>query len=322
MSAVLYNNEVDPDNPGHWGDDATVEEIMHTINHVGHVSLYPDVFGLSPNSSRLSQAMDVARGGQWVTFPDDYPNSVKHFLMLGAVGMLIGAVVFLSLNMLRSKRSTVHSVTFILATVMAMSYYAMWTGLGVTFKTTDTSPRVIFWGRYLGHLIAMPLVLVDLSYACKLDVGAMLTLVCYDIIMYAAGFVGAYSVGASCAALLVLCYPSHTGLPAAGERTRGEGRGAIVRGEPGRARHAARRGADRVRDERPARDAGGGVPRRRAGHGRLRRDPRHPAAALAGLRCPDRRPDRLGDLGGPARHPCRRHGRPGRQAHRPPAPAR
>ena len=135
-----------------------------------------------------------AAGGD-VVFPDDYPNSVKHFLMLGAVGMLIGAVVFLSLNMLRSKRSTVHSVTFILATVMAMSYYAMWTGLGVTFKTTDTSPRVIFWGRYLGHLIAMPLVLVDLSYACKLDVGAMLTLVCYDIIMYAAGFVGAYSVG-------------------------------------------------------------------------------------------------------------------------------
>merc|ERR1712230_191967 len=82
-----------------------------------------------------------AAGGD-VVFPDDYPNSVKHFLMLGAVGMLIGAVVFLSLNMLRSKRSTVHSVTFILATVMAMSYYAMWTGLGVTFKTTDTSPRV------------------------------------------------------------------------------------------------------------------------------------------------------------------------------------
>ena len=74
VSAVLYNNEVDPNNPGHWGDDATVEEIMHTINHVGHVSVYPDVFGLSPNSSRLSQAMDVARGGQWVTFPDDYPD--------------------------------------------------------------------------------------------------------------------------------------------------------------------------------------------------------------------------------------------------------
>jgi len=47
-------------------------------------------------------------------------------------------------------------LTFILSTVLAMSYYAMWTGLGVTFKTTDTTPRVIFWGRYVGHLIAAP----------------------------------------------------------------------------------------------------------------------------------------------------------------------
>merc|ERR1719263_2619357 len=136
-----------------------------------------------------------AAGGD-VGFPDDYPNSVKHFLMLGAVGMLIGAVVFLSLNMLRSKRSTVHSVTFILATVMAMSYYAMWTGLGVTFKTSDTTPRVIFWGRYLGHLIAMPLVMVDLSLIYQLDIAAMAQLIAFDIIMYLAGFVGAYSVGA------------------------------------------------------------------------------------------------------------------------------
>ena len=34
--AVLYNNEIDPAQTGHWGDDATVEEVIHTINHVGH----------------------------------------------------------------------------------------------------------------------------------------------------------------------------------------------------------------------------------------------------------------------------------------------
>ena len=65
VSAVLYDDEVDPSQPGHWGDDATIEETMHTINHVGHVSVYPDVFGLEPDSSRLTEAMDVARGGQW-----------------------------------------------------------------------------------------------------------------------------------------------------------------------------------------------------------------------------------------------------------------
>jgi bacteriorhodopsin len=86
--------------------------------------------------------------------------------------------------------------TFILSTVLAMSYYAMWTGLGVTFKTSDTTPRVIFWGRYLGHLLAMPLVMVDLSLVYKLDMSSMLSLVSYDIIMYLAGFIGAFSVGA------------------------------------------------------------------------------------------------------------------------------
>jgi hypothetical protein len=29
-----------------------------------------------------------------VSFPADYPNSVKHFLMLGFVGMLIGSAIF------------------------------------------------------------------------------------------------------------------------------------------------------------------------------------------------------------------------------------
>jgi hypothetical protein len=40
VSAVLYNDEIDPSQTGHWGDDATAEEIMHTINHVGHTNVY------------------------------------------------------------------------------------------------------------------------------------------------------------------------------------------------------------------------------------------------------------------------------------------
>ena len=62
VSAVLWRNEIDPNQPGHWGDDATVEEVLHTINHVGHVSLYPGVFNINPNSSLMSDAMDIARG--------------------------------------------------------------------------------------------------------------------------------------------------------------------------------------------------------------------------------------------------------------------
>ena len=74
VSAVLFRNEIDPSNPGHWGDDATVEEVLHTINHVGHVSLYPSYFDIIPNSSIMSDAMDIARGGQFLNVPSNYPD--------------------------------------------------------------------------------------------------------------------------------------------------------------------------------------------------------------------------------------------------------
>ena len=73
-SAVLFNNEIDPSQPGHWGDDATVEEVIHTINHVGHVSVYPATFNIYPNSSMMSDAMDIARGGQFINIPNQYPE--------------------------------------------------------------------------------------------------------------------------------------------------------------------------------------------------------------------------------------------------------
>ena len=75
VSAVLYKNEIDPTQTGHWGDDATVEEIIHTINHVGHTNVYPAAFSMGPNSSLMSTAMDAARGGQLLSPPWTYPSS-------------------------------------------------------------------------------------------------------------------------------------------------------------------------------------------------------------------------------------------------------
>ena len=72
-SAVLFNNEIDPTNTGQWGDDATVEEVLHVINHIGHVHIYPDIFDIDPNSSQMSDAMDIARGGQFINVPNNYP---------------------------------------------------------------------------------------------------------------------------------------------------------------------------------------------------------------------------------------------------------
>jgi hypothetical protein len=75
VSAALFNNEIDPSQPGHWGNDASVEEILHTINHCGHVEIYPDTFSLWPNSSLMSDAMDIARGGQFINIPNQYPEA-------------------------------------------------------------------------------------------------------------------------------------------------------------------------------------------------------------------------------------------------------
>ena len=74
VSAILFNNEIDPSQPGHWGDDASVEEIIHTINHVGHVNIYSEDFNIEPNSSTMSDAMDIARGGQFINMPNEYPE--------------------------------------------------------------------------------------------------------------------------------------------------------------------------------------------------------------------------------------------------------
>ena len=75
VSAVLFNNEIDPTQTGYWGADATVEEIIHTINHIGHTNVYPSAFSMFPNSSLMSTAMDIARGGQMISPPWIYPSS-------------------------------------------------------------------------------------------------------------------------------------------------------------------------------------------------------------------------------------------------------
>ena len=72
--AVLFRNEIDPNQPGYWGSDATVEEVLHTINSCGHVEVYPSLYALEPNSSYLTAAMDIARGGQFITMPNSYPD--------------------------------------------------------------------------------------------------------------------------------------------------------------------------------------------------------------------------------------------------------
>jgi hypothetical protein len=98
----------------------------------------------------------MADAAPTVTFPDDYPNSVRHFLLIGFLGMFIGAIVFFYMGISRKVNTISHVLTFFIAAVASCSYYAMWAGLGVEYKTTDTTPRVIFWARYLDWIITLP----------------------------------------------------------------------------------------------------------------------------------------------------------------------
>ncbi len=91
-----------------------------------------------------------------MTFPEDYPNSVKHVLMIGTLAFFIGTIVLVYLSMSKKKASISHSLLFLCSAVACMAYYSMWNGLGVQYKTSDVTPRVIFWSRHLNQLITVP----------------------------------------------------------------------------------------------------------------------------------------------------------------------
>jgi bacteriorhodopsin len=137
---------------------------------------------------------DAAAGGADVTFPDDYPNSVKHFLLIGCLGMLIGSCVFLWLSMSRPKSSLPHVLMFMASAISCMSFYAMWTGIGVELKTTDTTPRVIFLPRYADLLLTQPLLLATIGLMSKADTSVLVSLVGYDVLMVLTSLIGAMNI--------------------------------------------------------------------------------------------------------------------------------
>jgi len=58
---------------GHTGRfDAALEEVWHVITHTGYANAYPTIFGENAGTS-LTNAMDIARGGNFTTIPNPYP---------------------------------------------------------------------------------------------------------------------------------------------------------------------------------------------------------------------------------------------------------
>jgi len=54
--------------------DAALEEVLHIITHVGYASVYPEIFG-EKVGTELANAMDIARGGQFTSIPNPYPEN-------------------------------------------------------------------------------------------------------------------------------------------------------------------------------------------------------------------------------------------------------
>jgi len=70
----LTVSEIHPNGAANGVFDASLEEVLHLITHEGYAAVYPDVFG-EKIGSQIADAMDVARGGQFETIPNPYPDS-------------------------------------------------------------------------------------------------------------------------------------------------------------------------------------------------------------------------------------------------------
>ena len=54
--------------------DAALEEVWHVITYSGYSDAYPEIFGENSGTS-LTNAMDIARGGNFTSIPENYPNN-------------------------------------------------------------------------------------------------------------------------------------------------------------------------------------------------------------------------------------------------------
>ena len=68
----LLGDEIKPNGAQNGEFDATLEEVLHLITHVGYASVYPQIFAETPDSA-IADAMDIARGGRFETIPTRYP---------------------------------------------------------------------------------------------------------------------------------------------------------------------------------------------------------------------------------------------------------
>ena len=126
-----------------------------------------------------------------VTFPDDYPNSVRHWLLIGALSMMLGAGLVFIFTFVPSRTPPMANVMVFMSCSVAMcAYYCMWAGIWVEFKTSDVTPRVIFYPKYLDWIITCPLTVAAICLVAEAEAALLVSLVGNAVLMVLCGLVG------------------------------------------------------------------------------------------------------------------------------------
>lgn len=114
--------------------------------------------------------------------------------MVGFMGFLIGAGIFFYYGITRKTNTMTHVLTFFIAVLTACSYYAMWEGMGVVYKTTDSTPRVIFWAHYVDWIVTGPLLIACLAMVSKSDLVSLVFMMGTTVLSVLSSLIGAMTV--------------------------------------------------------------------------------------------------------------------------------
>ncbi|KAN0063002.1 hypothetical protein ACQY0O_004160 [Thecaphora frezii] len=89
----------------------------------------------------------------------------------------------------------VHTTTFFITAIAALSYFAMATGVGKRLvhspDTLHPHPREFFYARYIDWFFTTPLLLLDLALLAGLPVAEIIVLLFVDLIMISTGIIAA-----------------------------------------------------------------------------------------------------------------------------------
>ncbi len=70
----LYGSEIHINGAEYGEFDASYEEILHLITHIGYANVYPDIWG-ERAGTQVANLMDIARGGYFEEIPEQYPET-------------------------------------------------------------------------------------------------------------------------------------------------------------------------------------------------------------------------------------------------------